>query len=52
MVHTKIMGDTHCPWKELTFFCVPAAPDSIYDPDKHILENIFGKILVLNKKKD
>src|SRR5688500_6838611 len=41
MIHTKVVCNTHSPGKEFSFFCIAAAPHSINDADKHILENIF-----------
>jgi hypothetical protein len=45
------MGNTHSPGQKLTFISIPSIADCINNPDKNILENIFGKILVLNQEK-
>jgi hypothetical protein len=52
MVYAKVMGDPHGPREEFAFLGISAASDSIYDPDKNVLENIFGKILVFDQEED
>jgi hypothetical protein len=46
------MSNTHSPGKKLTFLRVAATTYSIYNSDKNILEDIFGKILVLHQEED
>jgi hypothetical protein len=50
VVHTQIVANSQCPGKELPLLCIPATADGVNDPDKNILEDIFGKVLVLNKE--
>jgi hypothetical protein len=50
MVNAEVVPDTHGPGKEFTFIGIPAAANGINNPDKNILKNIFGKILVFNQE--
>jgi hypothetical protein len=52
MIHTKIVCNAHSPGKELSLLGVATAAHSINDPDKNILEDVFGKILVFNQEQD
>jgi hypothetical protein len=52
MVHTQIMGNTHGPWQEFTFFRVAATTDGVNDPDENILENVLGKVFILDQQEN
>src|SRR5262249_35187673 len=52
MIHAKVVSNTHCPGQEFTFFSVSAAAYRVNYPDENILENVFGKELVLYEQKN
>src|SRR5215204_9741 len=52
MIHTEVVGNTHSPGKELSFFCVTAAADCVDDFDENVLKNVFSQVLVFHKKQN
>jgi hypothetical protein len=52
MINTEVVPDTHGPGQKFTFIGIAATSYSINNPDKNILKNIFGKILVFNQKEN
>src|SRR4051812_10805557 len=50
MIHAQVVRNAHSPRKEFSFIRVSTTANGIYNSDKNILENVFGKVLVLNKK--
>jgi hypothetical protein len=52
MIDAEIVGDAHGPGKEFAFLGVTAATDGVDNLDQNVLENVLGKVFVLNQEEN
>jgi hypothetical protein len=52
MIYAKVVSNAHCPGKEFTFFCIPAATNGVDNFNQNILENVLSQILVFDEEEN